>query len=274
MTNSITNKKIAVIGAGKMGETLVSRMLATGVVKKEQLIATDKNSSRITYMKSTYGIDATTNNREAAEQVDIILLCLKPQVAASIVAGFEDVVQTNQLVISIMASATSTIIERYFKRDVPVMRAMPNTPCQVGAGMTALAAGQFAIESHFQIAEDIFGAVGRTLRIDEKHFDAVTALSASGPAFIYVVIEALAEGGVKSGLPRDVSTELASQMTLGAAKMVIETGFHPAILKDHVTTPAGCTIDGLLKLEEGGLRVTLIKAVDEAAKRAKALVND
>ncbi|MEX0929805.1 MAG: pyrroline-5-carboxylate reductase, partial [Balneolales bacterium] len=165
-------------------------------------------------------------------------------------------------------------IEQYFGKDIPVVRAMPNTPSQVGAGMTALTAGEFAQESHFQLSEDIFGSVGRTLRIDEKHFDAVTALSASGPAFIYVVIEALAEGGVKSGLPRDVAIELAAQMTLGAAKMVIDTGQHPAILKDHVTTPAGCTIDGLLKLEEGGLRVTLIKAVDEAAKRAKALVND
>ncbi|MEX2395453.1 MAG: pyrroline-5-carboxylate reductase, partial [Balneolales bacterium] len=158
--------------------------------------------------------------------------------------------------------------------DVPVMRAMPNTPSQVRAGMTALAAGKFAGEAQFQICEDIFNSVGRTLRIDEKHFDAVTGLSASGPAFIYVVIEALAEGGVKSGLPRDIATELAAQMTLGSAKMVIETGNHPAILKDHVTTPAGCTVDGLLKLEEGGLRVTLIKAVNEATRRAKALVND
>ncbi|MEX0772969.1 MAG: pyrroline-5-carboxylate reductase [Balneolales bacterium] len=274
MINSLSDKKIAIIGSGKMGETLASRMLDTGVVKANQLIATDKNSSRLTYMKSTYGVKTTANNREAAEQVDIILLCLKPQVAASIVAGFEDAVHTNQLVISIMASATSTLIEQYFSGNIPVMRAMPNTPCQVGAGMTALAAGKFASESHYQIAEDIFGAVGRTLRIEEKYFDAVTGLSASGPAFIYVVIEALAEGGVKDGLSRDIATQLASQMTLGAAKMVIETGNHPAILKDHVTTPAGCTIDGLLKLEEGGLRVTLIKAVNEATKRAKALVND
>lgn len=274
MTNSLSKKKIAVIGAGTMGETLISRMLSSGVVRKEQLIATDKNSSRVTYIKSTFGVQATPDNREAAGQADIILLCLKPQVAASVVAGFEDAVKEKQLVISIMASVTSTMIENYFSKDIPVMRAMPNTPCQVGAGMTALAAGSFAVESHFQIAEDIFGAVGRTLRIDEKHFDAVTSLSASGPAFIYVVIEALAEGGVKTGLPRSIATELASQMTLGAAKMVIETGTHPAVLKDQVTTPAGCTIDGLLKLEEGGLRVTLIKAVDDTAKRAADLVND
>jgi pyrroline-5-carboxylate reductase len=155
--------------------------------------------------------------------------------------------------------------------NTPVIRAMPNTPSQVMEGMTAVAAGTHATSAHLDLAHHIFGSVGRCITLAERHFDAVTALSASGPAFIYIVIEALAEGGVKSGLPRDVSTELAAQMTLGAAKMVIQTGQHPAILKDHVTTPGGCTIDGILKLEEGGLRVTLIKAVTEATKRASEL---
>ncbi|MEX0685363.1 MAG: pyrroline-5-carboxylate reductase [Balneolales bacterium] len=273
MTNSLTGKKIAVIGAGKMGEIITSRMLEAGVVQKEQLIASDKHSHRVAHMKATYGIDATTDNREAFRQADIIMLCLKPQVAKEVVTRFDDLVNENQLVISIMAGVTLTLLEGYFSKDIPVMRVMPNTPSQVGAGMAALAAGKFADEPHYQLTEDIFNATGRTLRIGENHFDTVTALSASGPAFIYVVIEALAEGGVKCGLPRDMSTELAAQMTMGSAKMVIETGLHPAILKDHVTTPAGCTIDGLLKLEEGGLRVTLIKAVEEAAKRAKELVN-
>ncbi len=145
---------------------------------------------------------------------------------------------------------------------------------KIGAGMTVLAAGKETNGEHIDIAQKLFDAVGKTLVLDEKHFDAVTGLSASGPAFIYVIIEALAEGGVKCGLPRDVSTALVTQACLGSAQMVSETGMHPAILKDHVTTPAGCTIDGLLKLEEGGLRVTLIKAVDEAARRAKELGNE
>ena len=273
MVNSLSDKKIAVIGSGKMGEILISRMLATKAVRNDQLIATDKNSKRVAFMKSTFGVEATTDNREAAAKADIILLCLKPQVAREIISLFDDVVRDSQLIISIMAGVSASLIEGYFTKDVAVMRAMPNTPSQVGAGMTALAAGKYSDEQHFQLTEDIFNSAGRTLRIDENHFDAVTALSASGPAFIYVIIEALAEGGVKSGLPRDISTELAAQMTLGSAKMVIDSGMHPAILKDHVTTPAGCTIDGLLKLEEGGLRVTLIKAVAEATKRAKELVN-
>ena len=149
---------------------------------------------------------------------------------------------------------------------------MPNTPALVGAGMTALTAGAHAGDEHLDLAERLFAQLGRTLVLDEKHFDAVTGLSASGPAFLYIAIEALAEGGVKMGLPRKVATELAAQACLGAGKMVMETGSHPALLKDAVTTPAGCTMDGILMLEEGGLRVTLIKAVVEATRRARELV--
>jgi pyrroline-5-carboxylate reductase len=149
---------------------------------------------------------------------------------------------------------------------------MPNTPSRIGCGMTAVCGGRWAQARHVELARDVFARLGRSLVLDEHHFDAVTGLSASGPAFLYVIIESLAEGGVKVGLPRTVATELAAQTCLGAAQMVLETGDHPAMLKDEVTTPAGCTIDGLLKLEEGGLRVTLIKAVVEASNRAAGLV--
>jgi pyrroline-5-carboxylate reductase len=162
-------------------------------------------------------------------------------------------------------------IEKALGEDVPVVRAMPNTPCAVGAGMTVLCRGRSAGPSDLALASRLFDTVGRTLVLDEKHMDAVTGLSASGPAFIYVILESLAEAGVKMGLPRDVATLLAAQTTLGAAKQVLETGSHPALLKDEVTTPAGCTIDGLLELEEGKLRVTLIKAVVKAAQRAREL---
>jgi len=150
---------------------------------------------------------------------------------------------------------------------------MPNTPCVVGCGMTALCKGKFATAQHLEIASTLFGVVGRTVVVDEKLMDAVTGLSASGPAYIYIILESLAEAGVKVGLPRDVATLLAAQTTLGAATVVLETGEHPAQLKDTVTTPAGCTIDGILELEEGKLRVTLIKAVVKAAQRAKELAN-
>src|ERR1700692_104051 len=177
-----------------------------------------------------------------------------------------------KLIVSVVASVSTQLMEKQLGRDAPVVRAMPNTPCAIGCGMTGLAKGIHASKEHLDIAQAMFEAVGRVVVVDEKQIDAVTGLSASGPAFIYIILESLAEGGVKVGLPRDLATLLASQMTLGAAKMVIETGDHPALLKDTVTTPAGCTIDGILELEDGGLRVTLIKAVVKAAQRAKELL--
>ena len=166
-----------------------------------------------------------------------------------------------------LASATSG------RRDqVPVVRAMPNTPAAVHCGMTAICGGTHASPHHLEVARTMFDAVGRTIVLDEKHMDAVTGLSASGPAFAYIILESLAEGGVKVGLPRDVATLLAAQMMKGAASVVLETGDHPALLKDAVTTPAGCTIDGILELEEGKLRVTLIKAVVKATSRAGELL--
>ena len=164
------------------------------------------------------------------------------------------------------------LIEKELESEVPVIRVMPNTPCLVGAGMTAVCRGKSADKAQLLLVSEIFAAVGKSVILDEKHFDAVTGLSASGPAFIYIILESLAEAGVKVGLPRDVATLLAAQTTLGASQVVLETGSHPALLKDTVTTPAGCTIDGILELEEGKLRVTLIKAVVKATQRAKELV--
>ena len=152
-----------------------------------------------------------------------------------------------------------------------MIRAMPNTPAMLAAGVTALCAGRFVPAEQMAVAQKIFQTVGKTVVVDEKHMDAVTGLSGSGPAFLYIIIEALAEAGVNVGLPRDVVRLLAAQTTLGSARMVLETGYYPALLKDAVTTPAGCTVDGILELEEGGLRVTLIKAVKRATQRAKEL---
>jgi pyrroline-5-carboxylate reductase len=163
-------------------------------------------------------------------------------------------------------------VEQRIGKPVPVVRAMPNTPCVLNAGMTGLCVGTHATAEHKKIAESIFQCVGRTVFVDESLMDGVTGLSASGPAYLYVIIESLAEAGVKIGIPRDVTTLLAAQTMLGAARMVLESNAHPALLKDMVTTPAGCTIDGLLELEEGKLRVTLIKAVVKAAERARELV--
>lgn len=251
-----------------MGDTIISGLLRAGVASASQIIAADPSSKRLDYIKERHGVRTTINNREAVDAGDIIIFCVKPQNAENVFTSVSDRVRNGNIVISIMAGVTISRMQSWLPDGSSVIRVMPNTPTQVNAGMSALARGSHVSESQLKVSETLFAAVGRTIVLDEKHFDAVTGLSASGPAFIYIIIEALADGGVKSGLPRDVAIQLAAQMTLGAATMVLETGKHPAILKDDVTTPAGCTTDGILALEEGGVRVTLIKAVTEAAKRA------
>jgi pyrroline-5-carboxylate reductase len=183
-------------------------------------------------------------------------------------------VDASKLVVSVAASVPTRSIEKFLASEIPVVRAMPNTPCSVEEGMTGICGGRFAQPHHLDTGQRLFDTVGRTVRVDEKYMDAVTGLSASGPAFIYIILESLAEAGVKLGLSREIATLLAAQTALGSARQVLETGHHPALLKDAVTTPAGCTIDGILELEEGKLRVTLIKAVVKAAERAKELYQE
>src|SRR6266851_4690455 len=264
MVRSLSGKKkVAVLGAGKIGSILLQSCLRDGLLSPGQTWATVAHPERARMLKEKLKVHAGTDNSEAVKDADIVFLCVKPQVGAH--------VHAKQLVISVAASVPTEMIERALEKEVPVVRAMPNTPCVLGAGMTALCKGKFATKQHLEMATKFFDAVGRTVQVDEKHMDAVTGLSASGPAYIYIILESLAEAGVKVGLPRDVATLLAAQTTMGAARVVLETGDHPALLKDAVTTPAGCTIDGIMELEEGKLRVTLIKAVVKAVQRAKEL---
>lgn len=268
-------RRVAVIGAGKMGETLMRGLVDRGTLPAERLVATARHQDRLDRVASLVpGIATTLSNREAAADADLVLLCVKPQVASAVLADLAPVLGPKQVLLSILASVPTSYLEARLGSDVPVIRAMPNTPTLIGAGMTALCPGRHASGAQLAQARALFEPLGATALIDEKHFDAVTGLSASGPAFIYIVIESLADGGVKAGLPRQVAIQLAAQTCLGAARMVLETGQHPALLKDAVTTPAGCTIDGILALEEGGLRVTLIKAIVEAARRAGELVRE
>lgn len=269
MTTS--GKHIAVIGSGKMGDTIISGLLSAGIATKEHITATDHSEKRLAFIQQKHGVKVTSDNKLAVKGAQIVLFCVKPQNAEGAFKEISDSVQSDDIIISIMAGVTISKMENWLPKNASVLRAMPNTPAQVNAGMTAIARGSHVSDEQQQVAEELFSGIGKTIVLEEKHFDAVTGLSASGPAFIYIAIEALADGGVKCGLPRDVSIQLAAQMTLGAAKMVLETGQHPAILKDDVTTPAGCTTDGILALEEGGLRVTLIKAVTEATRRAAEL---
>ena len=266
------DKRVAMLGAGKMGSILIEALLRSGRFESSQIRATVNHEARTAKLAERLKVAVSTDNISAVRDADLIFIGVKPFTVIDLVRQIKPALTPEKLIISFAASVTTKAIEEATELlGMPVVRAMPNTPATLGAGMTALAGGRFATVQHLQLAASLFSSVGRTVQVDEKHLDAVTGLSGSGPAFIYIILEALAEAGVKVGLPRDVATLLAAQTTYGAARMVLETGEHPAMLKDAVTTPAGCTADGLLELEEGGLRVTLIKAVMRATERARQL---
>ncbi|HEV2177464.1 MAG TPA: pyrroline-5-carboxylate reductase [Terriglobia bacterium] len=265
-------KKLALVGAGKLGEGLLAGILGSRMIPVDRVVATVAHQPRADYLAGKHGIKAHTDNRKAVSGADLVLICLKPQQVQGFLHEVKSELRKDALLISAAASVTTGLIERELGRAARVVRAMPNTPCLIGHGMTSIARGKHATDDDVALARTIFSSMGRAVVADEKHMDAITGLSASGPAYVYLIIESLAEAGVKLGLPRELSTELSAQTLLGASAMVLHSGEHPAKLKDIVTTPAGCTIDGLLELEEGGLRVTLIKAVVKAAERARELV--
>jgi pyrroline-5-carboxylate reductase len=269
--SSLTGLRVAILGAGKMGGILLQAFLKSKVLEPCQIVATVQHEERAAQLSAQWGVDVSTDNIRAAANADLILIGVKPVQVPELIQQIRPALSTEKVLISFAASVRTAAIEQAAGMDIAVIRSMPNTPSALGAGMAAVSRGRFASERQLALAAHLFETVGRTVMVDEKHMDAVTGLSASGPAFIYIILESLAEAGVKVGLPRDIATLLAAQTTFGAAKMVLETGCHPALLKDAVTTPAGCTIDGILELEEGGLRVTLIKAVMRAAQRAREL---
>jgi pyrroline-5-carboxylate reductase len=279
MSLKLSEKKLAVLGAGKLGGILLREYLKQGLFVSSRVTATVKHAARAAAVAKELDIAVTTDNREAVRAADVILLTVKPQTVAEVLQEIAPEIGAQTLLVSVAASVPTSYLEQQLAaasggkhNEVPVVRAMPNTPAAVGCGMTAICPGNHAGPGHLEIARSMFDAVGRTIVLDEKHMDAVTGLSASGPAFAYIILESLAEAGVKVGLPRDVATLLAAQTMKGSASVVLETGDHPALLKDAVTTPAGCTIDGILELEEGKLRVTLIKAVVKATSRASELL--
>jgi pyrroline-5-carboxylate reductase len=268
---NFAGKRVAVLGAGKMGGILLKALLDKGLLTADCTRSTVAHEERAKALAQRLNVPVGTDNRAAVEGADVIFVCVKPQVVQEVMEQIRPMLTENQIIISVAASVPTSQIENAAGGKARVIRAMPNTPCVLGCGMTALCRGKHADAADVETASALFSVVGRTVVVDEKHMDAVTGLSASGPAYIYIILESLAEAGVKVGLPRDIATLLAAQTTLGAATVVLQTGDHPALLKDAVTTPAGCTIDGIMELEEGKLRVTLIKAVVKAAQRAKEL---
>ena len=267
----LPNLRVAILGAGKMGGILLQAFLKNNLLLPDQLVATVQHPDRALALSAQFGVNVGTDNLAAARQADVILLGVKPAQVPALIAEILPALTPSKLLLSFAASVRTRAIEDAAGCNLAVIRAMPNTPALLSAGATALCSGRFVSAEQIALAQRIFSTVGRTVVVDEKHMDAVTGLSGSGPAFLYIIIEALAEAGVNVGLPRDVATLLAAQTAYGSARMVLETGYHPALLKDAVTTPAGCAVDGILELEEGGLRVTLIKAVKRATQRAREL---
>lgn len=263
--------RVAMLGTGKMGGILLKGFLSAGLLAPGQIVATVAHEERARALAQQFPVRISTDNVAAAQEADVIFLGVKPFQIAELVQQIRPALHPGKLLISFAASVKTHAIEDSAGLNLGVIRAMPNTPAMLQAGATALCRGRFVSEEQVSLARRMFSTVGRAVLVDEKHMDAVTGLSGSGPAFLYIIIEALAEAGVNVGLPRDIATELAAQTAFGASRMVLETGAHPALLKDEVTTPAGCTVDGILELEEGGLRVTLIKAVKRATERARQL---
>ncbi len=262
---------IGFIGAGNMAEALIRGLVRGGHVPASRVVASLPRRDRLDQLASTYGIDVTTDNRDVAKRCGLVVLSVKPQIMDKVLREIGDVIQAGTLVVSIAAGVDTETIEEAVAPGVRVVRAMPNTPALVGAGATAIAPGKHASEADIAAAKALFDAVGITVQLDESHLDAVTGLSGSGPAYIFLILEALADAGVKVGLSRRNAQRLAAQTVMGSAKLLLETDEHPGKLKDMVTSPGGTAIAGLHTLEEGGLRTTLINAVETATKRAREL---
>ena len=266
----LIDKKIAFLGGGNMAEALIKGMLSAGVAKSRQIVVTDTSPARLDHLKK-YNINPAQSNREAVQQAEIVLLCVKPQVMDAVLAGIASAADPSKLVISIAAGITISRIEKALLANPRVIRVMPNTPALVLSGAAGLAKGSSATNEDMEQALEIFGAVGRAVVVDEKLMDAVTGLSGSGPAFVFTVIEALSDAGVKVGIPRPLALELAAQTVFGSAKMVLDTREHPAKLRDMVTSPGGTTIAGMHELEKGTLRAVLMNAVEAATNRSREL---
>ncbi|HOF05857.1 MAG TPA: pyrroline-5-carboxylate reductase [Syntrophales bacterium] len=267
----LKGKKIGVIGGGKMGGALIGGIVNRRLLTAAEVIVADVDKKQRAEIEKNHGVKTTESNRLAVEGAHIIILAVKPQNMAEVLADISGVVDESKLVISIAAGIPVRFIADRLKQGVRIIRTMPNTPALIGEGMTALAAGPAATAEDMETALHIFTAVGKTVVVKEEQLDAVTGLSGSGPAYAFIMIEALADGGVHMGLSRDTALTLAAQTLLGASRLFLAGEKHPGQLKDMVTSPAGTTIAGIRALEDGKLRGTLMAAVEAATRRSQAL---
>lgn len=267
----LKSKQVGFVGTGNMGEALIKGLLHGRLCRPEQIICSDIRPERQKAMRESYGVKTTSNNSEVVKHSDIVVLAVKPQIMKAVVMEIAKYLGSSKLIISIAAGVAIEAIESCANQELKLIRVMPNICVSVGEGVSAIAAGKHATKEDMMVAKAIFDSAGKSLFIEENLLDAVTGLSGSGPAFIFLIIDALADAGVKVGLARSDALLLASQTVLGSAKLLIETGEHPGRLKDLVTSPGGTAIAGLHTLEEGGLRTTLINAVEVATQRSKAL---
>ncbi len=267
----LKGKRVGIIGGGKMGEVLTGGMISGNLVSPRDITVSDVVTERMDYFDKKYRVNVTADNGEAVKSADVVILAVKPQNMGEVLEGVSDIIDETKLIVSIAAGITTGFIEGYLKSGVRVIRVMPNTPALVGEGAAALAAGEGATEDDLALARYIFDSVGITVIVAENLMDAVTGLSGSGPAYIFVIIEALSDAGVNMGLSRDIALKLSAQTLFGAAKLYLDGDKHPAELKDMVASPGGTTIAGLKAIEEGGLRATLIAAVEAATLRSKEL---
>jgi pyrroline-5-carboxylate reductase len=263
-------RTIGFLGAGNMAAALIKGLLHAEVLP-HRIMASDVKSERLEHLHEVHGVRTTRDNHALVRESNLVVLSVKPQVIDKVLTEISGDVRTEQLVVSVAAGVPIDALEARLPPGSRVVRAMPNTPATVDAGATAIAGGSHAREDDLRIARELFEAVGRVVILDEALLDAVTGLSGSGPAYIMLIIEALADGGVKVGLHRDTALLLAAQTVFGSAKLLLETGEHPGRLKDMVTSPGGTAIAGLHTLESGALRKTLIDAVEAATKRSAEL---
>ncbi len=265
--------KIALVGAGKMGEGIIAGLLKSGAYDPADIKAYEIIEKRRQFITQTYSVECLSDVKKAVAFADICLLAVKPADVAGVLGQIGPALKPGKILVSIAAGVTLDFYRKRLPEHVPIVRVMPNIAVAVREGMINICPSENVTEDQRKTVTVVLSLLGRVLTLDEKYMNSATGLSGSGPAYIYLIIDALADAGLRLGLPKDVSTLLAAQTTLGAAKMVVETGEHPAKLKDMVVTPAGTTIEGLLELERSGLRAALISAVSKAAERAKELAS-